>query len=509
MIRGINLSMTTSISKTDVVLIGGGIMSATLGTLLKELKPEWNIKVFEKLDDVAIESSNAWNNAGTGHSALCELNYTPELADGSIETSKAIKINEQFQISKQLWSYLIEKGYLDTPEDFIRTVPHMSYVEGEKNVEFLKKRVEKLIESPLFEGMEYSDDHEVLKEWLPLMMHGRDPNEEIGVTRIDSGTDINFGSLTKKLFRRLQEQGVEMNFKHAVQDIRRTQKDKWQVKVKNMNSNKMEYHTADFVFIGAGGGSLPLLQKTNIPESKNIGGFPVSGLFLVCEDEKIVNQHEAKVYGKAKVGAPPMSVPHLDTRYIDGKRSLLFGPFAGFSPKFLKTGSYLDLFGSVKPYNVLTMLSAGAKELGLTKYLVQQVLLKDEERMNELREFIPEARSEDWKTITAGQRVQMIKDTDKGKGTLMFGTETIVSEDGSIAALLGASPGASVCVDAMLELLSQAFPEEFGAWQDKIKEMIPTYGVSLSDNPEMFKEMNERTTDTLGLKSHEAGVLLS
>ncbi len=501
--------MTTSISKTDVVLIGGGIMSATLGTLLKELKPDWNIKVFEKLDDVAIESSNAWNNAGTGHSALCELNYTPELADGSIETSKAIKINEQFQISKQLWAYLIEKGYLDTPEDFIRTVPHMSYVEGEKNVEFLKKRVEKLIESPLFEGMEYSDDHSVLKEWLPLMMQGRDPNEEIGVTRIDSGTDINFGSLTKKLFKRLEEQGVEMNFKHAVQDIRRTQKDKWQVKVKNLNNSKMEYHTADFVFIGAGGGSLPLLQKTNIPESKNIGGFPVSGLFLVCDDEEIVNQHEAKVYGKAKVGAPPMSVPHLDTRYIDGKRSLLFGPFAGFTPKFLKTGSYLDLLGSVKPYNVLTMLSAGAKELGLTKYLVQQVLLKEEQRIDELREFIPEARSEDWKTITAGQRVQMIKDTDKGKGTLMFGTETIVSEDGSIAALLGASPGASVCVDAMLELLSQAFPEEFGSWQDKIKEMIPTYGLSLSDNPDMFKEMNERTTDTLGLKSHEEGALLS
>ncbi|MBF0753900.1 malate dehydrogenase (quinone) [Jeotgalicoccus nanhaiensis] len=501
--------MTTSISKTDVVLIGGGIMSATLGTLLKELKPDWNIKVFEKLDDVAIESSNAWNNAGTGHSALCELNYTPELSDGSIEISKAIKINEQFQISKQLWAYLIEKGYLDSPEDFIRTVPHMSFVEGEKNVEFLKKRVEKLTESPLFEGMEYSDDYNVLKEWLPLMMEGRKPDEEIGVTRIDSGTDINFGSLTKKLFKRLEEQGVEMNFKHAVQDIRRTQKDKWQVKVKNLNNSKMEYHTADFVFIGAGGGSLPLLQKTNIPESKNIGGFPVSGLFLVCDDEEVVNQHEAKVYGKAKVGAPPMSVPHLDTRYIDGKRSLLFGPFAGFSPKFLKTGSYLDLFGSVKPNNVLTMLSAGAKELGLTKYLVQQVLLKEEQRMDELREFIPEARSEDWKTITAGQRVQMIKDTDKGKGTLMFGTETIVSEDGSMAALLGASPGASVCVDAMLELLSRAFPEDFGLWQDKIKEMIPTYGISLSDNPDLFKEMNERTTDTLGLKSHEAGALLS
>lgn len=501
--------MTNSISKTDVVLIGGGIMSATLGTLLKELNPNWSIKVFEKLDDVAIESSNAWNNAGTGHSALCELNYTPELSDGSIDIVKAVKINEQFQISKQFWSYLIEKGKLNNPEEFIRTVPHMSYVEGAENVNFLKRRVEKLTESPLFEGMEYSDDHEVLKEWLPLMMGGRDPNEEVGMTRIDSGTDINFGSLTKKMFETLESEGVEMNFKHAVQDIRRTQNNNWQIKVKNLNNNNLEFHTADFVFIGAGGGSLPLLQKTKIPESKNIGGFPVSGLFLVCEDQEIVEQHHAKVYGKAKVGAPPMSVPHLDTRYIDGKKSLLFGPFAGFTPKFLKTGSYLDLFGSVKPYNVLTMLSAGAKELGLTKYLIQQVLLKDEERMEELREFIPEARSEDWQTITAGQRVQMIKDTDKGKGTLMFGTETVVSEDGSIASLLGASPGASVCVDAMLELMSRAFPEKFSSWQERIKEMVPSYGVSLSDNPEMFKEMNESTADTLGLKSHEEGALLS
>ena len=493
--------MSTSISKSDVVLIGGGIMSATLGTLLKELKPEWNIKVFEKLDAVASESSNAWNNAGTGHSALCELNYTPEAADGSIDATKAIKINEQFQVSKQFWSYLIEKGQLDNPSDFINSVPHMSFVEGKDNVNFLKKRVEKLVQNPLFEGMEISDDYEVLKEWVPLMMEGRNPSEEIAVTKIESGTDIDFGSLTEKLFDNLTEKGVSLLYKHEVQDLRRTNNGQWQVKVKNLNTGGLEFHTADFVFIGAGGASLPLLQKTKLPESKNIGGFPVSGQFLVCEDEEIVNKHEAKVYGKAKVGAPPMSVPHLDTRYIDGKRSLLFGPFAGFSPKFLKTGSNLDLFASVKPTNVFTMLSAGAKELGLTKYLVQQLLLKQEEKVEELREFIPEANSKDWKLITAGQRVQVIKDTDKGgKGTLMFGTETIVSEDGSITALLGASPGASVCVDAMINLLSRAFPEEFTEWESKIKEMIPTYGMSLSEHPEEFKEMYKRTNDMLKLK---------
>ena len=493
--------MSTSISKSDVVLIGGGIMSATLGTLLKELKPEWNIKVFEKLDAVASESSNAWNNAGTGHSALCELNYTPEAADGSIDATKAIKINEQFQVSKQFWSYLIEKGQLDNPSDFINSVPHMSFVEGKDNVNFLKKRVEKLVQNPLFEGMEISDDYEVLKEWVPLMMEGRNPSEEIAVTKIESGTDIDFGSLTEKLFDNLTEKGVSLLYKHEVQDLRRTNNGQWQVKVKNLNTGGLEFHTADFVFIGAGGASLPLLQKTKLPESKNIGGFPVSGQFLVCEDEEIVNKHEAKVYGKAKVGAPPMSVPHLDTRYIDGKRSLLFGPFAGFSPKFLKTGSNLDLFASVKPTNVFTMLSAGAKELGLTKYLVQQLLLKQEEKVEELREFIPEANSKDWKLITAGQRVQVIKDTDKGgKGTLMFGTETIVSEDGSITALLGASPGASVCVDAMINLLSRAFPGEFTEWESKIKEMIPTYGMSLSEHPEEFKEMYKRTNDMLKLK---------
>ena len=493
--------MSTSISKSDVVLIGGGIMSATLGTLLKELKPEWNIKVFEKLDAVASESSNAWNNAGTGHSALCELNYTPEAADGSIDARKAIKINEQFQVSKQFWSYLIEKGQLDNPSDFINSVPHMSFVEGKDNVNFLKKRVEKLVQNPLFEGMEISDDYEVLKEWVPLMMEGRNPSEEIAVTKIESGTDIDFGSLTEKLFDNLTEKGVSLLYKHEVQDLRRTNNGQWQVKVKNLNTGGLEFHTADFVFIGAGGASLPLLQKTKLPESKNIGGFPVSGQFLVCEDEEIVNKHEAKVYGKAKVGAPPMSVPHLDTRYIDGKRSLLFGPFAGFSPKFLKTGSNLDLFASVKPTNVFTMLSAGAKELGLTKYLVQQLLLKQEEKVEELREFIPEANSKDWKLITAGQRVQVIKDTDKGgKGTLMFGTETIVSEDGSITALLGASPGASVCVDAMINLLSRAFPGEFTEWESKIKEMIPTYGMSLSEHPEEFKEMYKRTNDMLKLK---------
>src|SRR5690606_27952301 len=377
---------------TDVILIGAGIMSATLGTLLKELVPEWEMTVFEKLAKAGEESSNEWNNAGTGHSALCELNYTVEQPDGSIDISKAIKINEQFQVSTQFWSYLVNNHLISRPQDFIMPLPHMSLVHGEQNINFLKKRFAALSNNPLFQGMEFSDDPEKLKEWVPLIMEDRTSDEPIAATKIDSGTDVNFGALTRSLFDHLEKQNVTVNYKSHVEDIKRTSDGLWEVKVQNLVNRKTEYHRAKFVFIGAGGGSLPLLQKTGIPESKHIGGFPVSGLFMVCKNPEVVEKHHAKVYGKAKVGAPPMSVPHLDTRFIDNKKSLLFGPFAGFSPKFLKAGSNLDLLKSIKPNNVLTMLSAGVKEMKLTRYLIQQVLLSNEKRLEDLREFIPNAK---------------------------------------------------------------------------------------------------------------------
>ncbi|CAM3973318.1 malate:quinone oxidoreductase [Alicyclobacillus pomorum] len=486
--------------KTDVILIGAGIMSATLGALLTELAPEWGIKVFEKLGNAGEESSNEWNNAGTGHSALCELNYTPEKPDGSIDISKAIKINEQFQLSRQFWSYLVNNNLIRNPQDFIMPIPHMSFVQGEKNVAFLKKRFEALSNIPLFQGMEFSDDPEKLKEWIPLIMEGRTSNEPIAATKIDSGTDVNFGALTRMLFDHLKSKNVEINYKHRVEDIKRTSDGSWEVKVYDIDSGTIEYHTAKFVFIGAGGGSLPLLQKTGIPESKHIGGFPVSGLFMVCHNPEVVARHHAKVYGKAKVGAPPMSVPHLDTRYIDNKKTLLFGPFAGFSPKFLKTGSNFDLIHSVKPHNIFTMLAAGVKEMKLTKYLIQQVMLSNEKRMEELRAFVPTAKSEDWEIVVAGQRVQVIKDTEAGgKGTLQFGTEVVSAADGSIAALLGASPGASTVVHVMLEVLEKCFPQNMKEWEPKIKEMIPSYGVSLVENPDLFQEIHTSTAQTLGL----------
>lgn len=485
--------------ETDVILIGAGIMSATLGTLLKELVPEWKITVFEKLDKAGEESSNEWNNAGTGHAALCELNYTTEKPDGSVDISKAIKINEEFQVSRQFWSYLVDRNLIRHPQDFIMPLPHMSLVQGEKNVAFLKRRFEALSKNPLFQGMEFSDDPKRLMEWIPLIMKDRTSKAPLAATKIDSGTDVNFGALTRMLFDHLQNKNVELHYNHTVKDIKRAGEGLWQLKVRDGQGN-VEHHTAKFVFIGGGGGSLPLLQKTGIPESKHIGGFPVSGLFLVCNNPEVVSQHHAKVYGKAAVGAPPMSVPHLDTRYIDNKKSLLFGPFAGFSPKFLKTGSNMDLIGSVKPNNVFTMLAAGAKNMSLTKYLIQQVMLSKEKRIEELREFVPNAKSEDWDIVVAGQRVQVIKDTAAGgKGTLQFGTEVVSAADGSVAALLGASPGASTAVHVMLEVIQKCFPQHMKAWEPKIKEMIPSYGISLAENPELFREIHTSTALSLGL----------
>jgi malate dehydrogenase (quinone) len=497
--------MSNGQNRTDVILIGAGIMSATLGTLLKELAPEWEIRVFERLAGPGEESSNEWNNAGTGHAALCELNYTVEKPDGSIDISKAININEQFQVSKQFWSYLVNRNLIRNPQDFIMPLPHMSFVQGEKNVAFLQKRYEAMSKNPLFQGMEFSDDPDQLKEWIPLMMQDRTVNGPIAATRIESGTDVNFGALTRMLFDHLKRQNVEIRYRRHVDQIQRTRDGLWELKVRDLAGGAVERHTAKFVFIGGGGGSLHLLQKSGIPEGKGIGGFPVSGLFMVCNNPEISARHYAKVYGKAPVGAPPMSVPHLDTRFINNKASLLFGPFAGFSPKFLKFGSMLDLLKSVKMHNLGTMIAAGFKNVPLTRYLIKQVMLTKEQRMEALREFVPNAKSEDWDLLVAGQRVQIIKNTASGKGTLQFGTEVISAADGSIAALLGASPGASTAVSVMLEVIRKCFPQHLQEWEPKIKEMIPSYGISLMKNPELIHEIETMTSRTLGLSGAQRG----
>lgn len=482
----------------DVLLIGAGIMSATLGTLLKELDPTLNVRVLEKMTEPAQESSNEWNNAGTGHSALCELNYTSSNKDGSINIDKALNINEQFQLSRQFWSYLVDQGEIKNPTDFIRAIPHMSMVQGTKNAEFLQQRVAALTKSHLFSGMQYSDDWATLTEWMPLIMRGRNADVKIAATKIDSGTDVNFGALTRLLCSHLQQQGVQIDYGHTVKNIKRHANQLWEVKVIN-ETGQVERLMTKFLFIGAGGGALPLLQKTSIPEAKHIGGFPISGLFLVCKNPAIANQHHGKVYGKAAVGAPPMSVPHLDTRFIDGQKTLLFGPFAGFSPKFLKTGSAWDLINSVKSDNLVTMLASGAKNISLVQYLLKELTLTKAQRIAELRAFIPEVQSDDWELIVAGQRVQVIKDTNAGKGILQFGTEVVTGGNGSVAALLGASPGASTAVSVMLKVIETCFAERLSEWQPKILTMIPSYGQKLNDNATLFAEIQAHTTATLQL----------
>lgn len=488
----------------DVVLIGAGIMSATLGTLLKTLQPDWSIRIYERLDEIGAESSAAWNNAGTGHAAYCELNYTPQKSDGSLDCSKAFKINEQFELSKQFWSYLVANGIIkDT--SFINPVPHMSFVIGEKDVAFLKKRYENLIQNPLFAGMEYSEDHATLSQWFPLMMQNRSATEKVAATKMDLGTDVNFGLLTNELINYLSNQSnTEVCLGYDVKDIDRAADGKlWQLKIKNNNNGKIDAVTAKFVFIGAGGGSLPLLSKTNIPESKGYGGFPVSGQWLRCTNEAIINQHDAKVYGKAAVGAPPMSVPHLDSRIINGKKELLFGPYAGFSTKFLKEGSYWDLPGSIKLSNIKPLLQAGLSNMSLTKYLIQQVMLKPTERLEALKEYYPTAKMEDWELAIAGQRVQVIKKGKDGKGVLEFGTELVSAADGSVAALLGASPGASTTVAVMLNLFEKCFQNELKTtqWQSKIKDMIPSYNKDLSKDVNLLKTIREYAAEQLKIKA--------
>lgn len=494
---------TTIRTETDVVLIGAGIMSATLGVMLKELQPDIKIEIYERLDVAAAESSDAWNNAGTGHSAFCELNYTPEKADGSVDVSKAIKIAESFEISRQLWTYLVEKNIVKDPENFIRSIPHMSFVWGEENVNFLRKRFELLKQNPLFNKMEFSTDYEKLSAWMPLVMEGRKPGDAIAATFMPIGTDVNFGELTRNMFASLaKKEGVTTYFHHEVKKLKQKEGDTaWNITVKDLATGEKKKITTKFVFIGAGGGSLPLLEKADIPEGDGFGGFPVSGQWLKCTNPEIIEKHFAKVYGKAGVGAPPMSVPHIDSRMINGEKALLFGPYAGFSTKFLKNGSYLDLPLSIKANNVIPMLAAGFHNLPLTKYLIDQVRQSPEDRMEALREYVPTAESKDWELETAGQRVQVIKKDEHGKGVLEFGTEVVTKADGSLAVLLGASPGASTAASIMVDLLKRCFSEHTATpeWQEKIKEMVPSYGLTLNDHPEMLEASRNNTAKVLKL----------
>lgn len=497
------MSETKMPEKYDLICVGGGIMSATLSLMLKLLDPKIKILIFERLDKVAQESSAAWNNSGTGHSAFCELNYTPEGEKGTISISKAVKIFTQFEQSKQFWSYLVQKGFLANPRDFIHTVPHHSWVLGKENVDFLKKRYEAMQASVAFESMQYSEDREVLRTWFPLIMNNRTEKEPIAATRMEMGTEVNFGVLTKHFFQILENQfDTPVHTANEVEDIDPGNSTEWFAKVKNLHTGKRTYYDADHVFIGAGGGALPLLQKVEIPEKNGYGGFPVSGQWLVCKNREVIDKHHAKVYSKAGLNAPPMSTPHLDTRYIDGKKELMFGPFAGFSTKFLKKGSYSDLFKSIKWNNIPSMWGVFWHNLPLTKYLIEQVRMDHADRMAELQKFVKNAQPEDWELKIAGQRVQIIKRDEEEGGILEFGTDVVHSKDGSITVLLGASPGASVAVNIMLEVIEEIFPTKFQSeeWKTKLSTMIPFWDKDIQENQDLLREVQAKSSKLLELE---------
>ncbi|MDR6787553.1 malate dehydrogenase (quinone) [Sphingomonas sp. BE138] len=489
--------------KVNVLLIGAGIMSATLGVLLKQLEPGWTIELVERLDTVADESSNGWNNAGTGHSALCELNYTPvNTADGRVEIAKAIEINEQFQVTRQFLSAQVKAGVLGNPRTFINSTPHMNLVWGDENVAFLQKRHAALGASPLFSGMEFTTDPAQIARWVPLMMEGRPAGQKLAATRSPLGTDCDWGEVTRQYIASLQKQpGFTLSTGHEVRSLERNTDGTWRVTAKGMKDDSEQVITARFVFAGAGGGALPILQKSGIPEADDYAGFPVGGSFLVTENPAIAHRHLAKVYGKAATGSPPMSVPHLDTRYLNGRQVLLFGPFATFSTKFLKEGSYFDLPASVTLDNFRPMLAVGWDDFDLVEYLAGQLIMSDEDRMNALREYFPGAKDGDWRLWQAGQRVQIIKRDPKKGGVLKLGTEIVASKDGSIAALLGASPGASTAPSIMLNLLKKVFADRLAtpAWQQRIRAIVPSYGVGLNGQPDLLAREWAATAEVLQL----------
>lgn len=462
----------------DVVLVGGGIMSATLAALITTLEPTWTVEIHERRDGLALESSDAWNNAGTGHAALCELNYTPERADGTVDITKAVRINEQFELSRELWHHLATHDRLPGGTGFLTTTPHMTFVRGEADVDYLRRRWEALRTHPLFSDLEFTTDREVIAGWAPTLVEGRDPAEPVAATRSTAGTDVDFGSLTRSMVADAVARGARLHLQSEITRLRRS-REGWRLTVRDRRWNghrRARTVRARFAFIGAGGGALPLLQRSGIPEARGYGGFPISGQFLRTTDPELVARHHAKVYGKAAVGAPPMSVPHLDSRAVDGGNAILFGPYAGWSMKFLKHGSWTDLLRSVRPGNVVPMLAVGLRNLDLLKYLISEVSAGRDARMRTLRAFMPTARDRDWELITAGQRVQVIKKDRAKGGVLEFGTELVTSADGSIAGLLGASPGASTAVATMLDLLERCFPERAERWQPQLRAMMPSLG---------------------------------
>lgn len=496
---------STHVDNPDVVLIGSGVMSSNLGAMLKKLSPDLSIQMYEVTNELAQESSNGWNNAGTGHAGICELSYTPHREpDGSVKVDNALKIFEQFEHTKQFWAYAVASGMIDTPSDFINPVPHISFVHGQEQVEFLTARHQGMAAHHFFSDMEFSTDPGAIRQWAPLLIEGRG-DVPVAATKMDSGTDVNFGALSRKLAGWLAKQpkcGVATG--HRVCGLHR-ERGLWHLTIRDAKTGNYRKCTTKFVFVGAGGGSLQLLQKSGIPESKGFGGFPVGGQWLVCSDPKLVARHQAKVYGQAQAEAPTMAVPHLDTRVLDGRKYLLFGPFAAWTTKFLhRGGSFMDLPGSVRLHNIGSLVKVGYHNIPLIRYLVKEGLQSMASRMEVLHGFYPEARQADWKLVDAGIRVQSIKKEDGEAGIVHYGTEVVTDKDCSISALLGASPGASVSVYVMLEVIRKCFSHllETDDGHARMKEMLPNFDEDLKD-PSManrYRELSDSAERTLNLK---------
>ncbi len=494
------------IENPDVILVGSGVMSANLGALLKKLEPALKIQVYEVTSELAQESSHGWNNAGTGHAGICELSYTPNREkDGTVNVAKAINIYEQFDQSLQFWSHAVASGMVDNPGEFINPVPHLSFVHTQEQVDYLEARHAGLTAHHFFKEMEFTTDPATIGRWAPLLVEGRDPKVPVAATKMDDGTDVNFGSISRKLLGWLAKQdGCGIASGHRVVDLEQTACG-WDVYAKNLASGDVLENRAKFVFVGAGGGSILLLQKAGLREARGLGGFPIGGQWLVCDNPGLVQKHRAKVYGQALGAAPTMAVPHLDTRVLDGKRTLLFGPFAAWTTKFLhRKGSWTDLPRSVKPHNLATLIKIGWANLDLIKYLMQQGTQSMADRMEVMRIFYPAARAEDWKLIDAGIRVQAIKQTDGEAGIVHYGTEVITNPSRTISALLGASPGASVSVNIVLDVIKQCLPRllETGTGRARMKEMIPGWDEDMKrrENAEKFRSIHRKACEILRLR---------
>ena len=493
------------IENPDVILIGSGIMSATLGALLKELHPKTTIQVYECTADLAHEASNGWNNAGTGHAGICELSYTPDRnPDGTVDVRKAIDVFAEFEKSRAFWAHCVGRGMIPDHRACINPVDHVSFVHGEEQCDFLRSRHAGLAKHHFFEKMQFSTDRDTIGSWSPLLTEKR-AEMPIAATKMDSGTDVDFGGIARGILNWIGAQdGCHVANSQRVVDLKKLPAGGWEATIKNLTDGTTHTNRAKFVFVGAGGGSLHLLQKAGIPEAKGLGGFPIGGQWLVCTNEKIIERHRAKVYGQALDAAPTMAVPHLDTRMLDGKRHLLFGPFAAWTTKFLhREGSWLDLPRSIKPHNLATLIRIGIGNLDLVRYLVQQGTQSMKNRMEVLRIFYPAADPADWKLIDAGIRVQAIKKTDGKAGIVHYGTEVLTNGDRSISALLGASPGASTSVHITLEVLRHCFPDllEKAETRDLLTRIIPNWDtdITLPENAAYYHEHAEKTSATLGL----------